>query len=217
MLDDLRAIDINDYAIGLGTSYSSGVYVDQESSSYLYPYVTKYTPMEFDESVLMMRAGGYGVRWLGDSGWEAGALARPQTLGFGSNASPSLDGLDDRGWTVEVGPTLGWRNDSIRVDWTVFADLLGHHDGTNQVLRLSRPFLFLKGYIVPELGLQPLRVGLRRLLLRSSADERRRCQPLCGHQRQRPVAGSSVGRPRRTALARDGQDRRRVARHRHYR
>ena len=82
MLDDLRAIDINDYAIGLGTSYSSGVYVDQESSSYLYPYVTKYTPMEFDESVLMMRAGGYGVRWLGDSGWEVGALARPQTLGY---------------------------------------------------------------------------------------------------------------------------------------
>ena len=153
VLDDLSAIDINDYGIGLGTSYSSGVYVDQESSSYLYPYVTKYTPMEFDESVLMMRAGGYGVRWLGDSGWEVGALARPQTLGYGSNSSPSLDGLDDRGWTLEVGPTLGWRRGSIRVDWTVFADLLGHHDGTNQLLRVSRPFLFLKGYIVPELGL----------------------------------------------------------------
>ena len=153
VLDDLRAIDINDYAIGLGASYSSGVYVDQESSSYLYPYVTKYTPMEFDESVLMMRAGGYGVRWLGDSGWEAGALARPQTLGFGANSSASLDGLDDRGWTVEVGPTLGWRSRSIRVDWTVYGDLLGHHGGTNQLLRLSRPFLFLKSYVVPELGL----------------------------------------------------------------
>jgi len=29
VLDELRAIDINDYAIGLGAAYSSGVYVDQ--------------------------------------------------------------------------------------------------------------------------------------------------------------------------------------------
>ena len=100
VLDDLRAIDINDYAIGLGAAYSSGVYVDQESSSYLYPYVTKYTPMEFDESVLMMRAGGYGVRWLGDSGWEAGALARPQRW-----ASARTRRLRSRGWMTAAGPS----------------------------------------------------------------------------------------------------------------
>jgi len=153
VLDDLRAIDINDYAIGLGTSHSDNLYVDQESSSYLYPYVTRFAPTQFDEGVLMTRAGGYGVRWLGDSGWEFGALGRPQNLGFASNASASLEGQDDRGWTIEVGPTLGWRGDSIRVDWTVYADLFGHHDGTNQILRFSRPFVFPKGYVVPELGL----------------------------------------------------------------
>jgi outer membrane protein len=151
LLDELRKIDINDYAIGLGVSTSDSIYVGEGTSSWIYPYVTRFSPSDFDNGILFQRARGYGVRWLNDD-WEAGAVARVQTLGFGANASAALDGLEDRGWTAEIGPTVGWRRWPVNVDWTALADLFSHHSGTNQVLRVSRPVLFEHGYVVPEIG-----------------------------------------------------------------
>jgi len=153
LLDELSAIDINDYAIGLGVSYGDSVYVGDDASSWVYPYVTKFSPEDFDTGVLFVRARGYGVRWLADAGWEIGGLARMQTLGFGANGSPKLDGLEDRGWTVEVAPTLGWRRWPVNIDWTAFVDLFRNHTGTNQLLRVSKSFVFQRGYVTPELGL----------------------------------------------------------------
>ncbi len=153
LLDELSAIDINDYAIGLGVSYGDSVYVGDEASSWVYPFVTKFSPADFDNGVLFSRARGYGVRWLADAGWEVGALARMQTLGFGANASQKLDGLEDRGWTVEIAPTLGWRRWPVNIDWTAFVDLFGNHSGTNQLLRFSKSWVFQRGYVTPELGL----------------------------------------------------------------
>jgi outer membrane protein len=151
LLDGLRAIDINDYAVGIGVSQTENIYVDADDSQTIYPYLTKLVPSALDDGVTFGRDGAYGVRWLSSSGFEIGALAKLQTLGYEASDSELYAGLADRAWTIEVGPTFGWRG-PVHVDWTAFVDLLRNHAGLNHMLRLSAPRTFPRGYLIPELG-----------------------------------------------------------------
>jgi outer membrane scaffolding protein for murein synthesis (MipA/OmpV family) len=152
LLDGLRAIDINDYAIGVGVSTTESIYAGAGDSQTIYPYLTRLRPSAFDDGVVFSRDAAYGVRWVsGDGNWEAGALAKLQTLGFEAADSELFTGLVDRAWTVEVGPTLGWRG-PVHVDWTAFVDLLRNHRGSNHAVRLSVPRQFPRGYVIPEVA-----------------------------------------------------------------
>ena len=151
LLDRLRAIDINDYAAGIGVSQTETIYVDSGDSQTIYPYLTKLVPSALDDGVTFGRDGAYGVRWLSNNGFEVGALAKLQTLGYEASDSELYSGLADRAWTVEVGPTFGWRG-PVHVDWTAFIDLLRNHGGSNHAVRLSVPRAFPRGYLIPEVG-----------------------------------------------------------------
>jgi outer membrane protein len=152
LLDGLRAIDINDYAIGVGVATTESIYADGGDSQTIYPYLTRLKPSAFDDGVVFSRDAAYGVRWVsGNSAWEVGALAKLQTLGYEATDSELYTGLVDRAWTVEVGPTLGWRG-PVHVDWTAFVDLLRNHQGSNHTVRLSVPRQFPRGYVIPEVA-----------------------------------------------------------------
>jgi outer membrane scaffolding protein for murein synthesis (MipA/OmpV family) len=151
LLDGLRAIDINDYAVGVGVSTTENIYVDSGDSQTVYPFLTKLVPSALDDGVTFGRDGAYGVRWLSKNGFEIGALGKLQTLGYEADDSPMFAGLADRAWTVEVGPTFGWRG-PVHVDWTAFVDLLRNQRGSNQLLRLSLPRAYPRGYLIPEVG-----------------------------------------------------------------
>ena len=151
LLDGLRAIDINDYAVGIGVSTTENIYVDAGNSQTIYPFLTKLTPSALDDGVTFGRDGAYGVRWLSNNGFEIGALGKLQTLGYEADDSPLFAGLADRAWTVEVGPTFGWRG-PVHIDWTAFVDLLRNQRGSNQLLRLSLPRAYPRGYLIPEIG-----------------------------------------------------------------
>jgi outer membrane protein len=152
LLDGLRAIDINDYAIGVGVSTTESIYAGAGDSQTIYPYLTRLRPSAFDDGVVFSRDAAYGVRWVsGDGAWEAGALAKLQTRGYEAADSELFTGLVDRAWTVEVGPTLGWRG-PVHVDWTAFVDLLRNHRGSNHAVRLSVPRQFPRGYVIPEVA-----------------------------------------------------------------
>jgi outer membrane scaffolding protein for murein synthesis (MipA/OmpV family) len=152
LLDGLRSIDINDYALGVGVSTTENIYAGAGDSQTVYPYLTRLRPSAFDDGVLFSRDAAYGVRWVSGNGvWEAGALAKLQTLGFEAADSELTTGLADRAWTIEVGPTLGWRG-PVHVDWTAFVDLLRNHRGSNHVVRLSVPREFPRGYVIPEVA-----------------------------------------------------------------
>lgn len=150
LLDGLRGIDINDYALGLGMSTNESIYAGGGSAQTLYPYLTRLRPSAFDDGVVFSRDAAYGVRWVSGNGvWETGALAKLQTLGFEADDAEIFAGLADRAWTVEVGPTLGWRG-PVHIDWTAFVDLLRNQRGSNHTVRLSVPRQFARGYVIPE-------------------------------------------------------------------
>jgi outer membrane scaffolding protein for murein synthesis (MipA/OmpV family) len=151
VLDGLRGIDINDYAIGLGVSTTENIYAGAGESRTVYPYLTRLRPSAFDDGVVFSRDGAYGVRWVSSGGWELGALARLQTLGYEAADSELFTGLADRAWTVEVAPTLGWRG-PVHVDWTGFVDLLRNHGGASNDVRLSVPRALPRGYLIPQIA-----------------------------------------------------------------
>ena len=151
LVEGLRSIDINDYAVGLGVSTTESIYVDAHDSQTIYPYFTKLVPSALNDGVTFGRDGAYGVRWLSKNGFEIGALAKLQTLGYEADDSPIFAGLADRAWTVEVGPTVGWRG-PVHLDWTAFVDLLRNHHGSSQMVRLSLPRAYPRGYLIPEIA-----------------------------------------------------------------
>ena len=55
LVENLRAIDINDYAVGFGVSTTESIYVDQEDSQTVYPFLTKLVPSALDDGVTFGR------------------------------------------------------------------------------------------------------------------------------------------------------------------
>jgi outer membrane protein len=150
----LLEFDLNDFAIGAGLATTESVYVGGKNSVTIYPAIASLFPGAFDDDLAFNRDGGYGLRWAPPSGLELGALIRFQSLGFESTDAPELNGLPDRPWTLEIGPTIGWRAWPVHVDYTAFVDLLRHHTGASHALRFSVPKRWERSYVIPEIALR---------------------------------------------------------------
>jgi outer membrane protein len=153
VLDYIRNYDLNDYAIGVAVSASQNPFVGGESSTFAYPYLTSFHDSSMTDDWLYFRGGGLGVRWVGKSGWEFGFGGRVQTLGFGGSDSAALIGVADRKWTIEVGPTIGWRGWPIHINLDLYAEVTDRHDGLVGELAFSWPLEYARGYIVPSVDI----------------------------------------------------------------
>ena len=108
VLDYVRNYDLNDYSLGLGISGSQGIYVEDTSSAFLYPYLTSFTNEAFTEDWLILSEGDLGMRLVKDDG-VLGFVGRIQTLSLNPDDDLSLLGLEQRRWTLEAGPVVGYR------------------------------------------------------------------------------------------------------------
>ncbi len=92
-----------------------------------------------------------GIRWVTDNGWELGAMGRVQTLGFGNLESDELLGVSDRKWTLELGPTIGWRGWPVHLNWTSYLEPTNRHGGVVSQLAFTYPIVWDRGYFVPSI------------------------------------------------------------------
>jgi len=152
VLDYVRDYDLNDYAFGVAFSTEQNPYVDAENGAIAFPYLTSFRDSAFTDDWFLIRDGGLGARWVNDSGWELGAIARVQTLGLGNNSPESLLGVTDRKWTIEMGPTIGWRGWPVHINWTAFLEPTDRHTGSISQLAFSLPFEWSRGYLIPLIG-----------------------------------------------------------------
>lgn len=150
LLDYIRNYDLNDYALGVSLSLGETPYVAAENSAFAYPYLTSFRDSAFTNDWILIREGNLGVRWVSDSGWELALMGRVQTLGLGSDDVPELRGLEDRKWTLELAPMVGYRGWPVHIDFKTYADILDRHGGLISELTLSLPFESSRGYIVPS-------------------------------------------------------------------
>ncbi|MCH8250198.1 MAG: MipA/OmpV family protein [Proteobacteria bacterium] len=153
LLDYLRDYDLNDYAIGVAVTGEQNPYSGSENGAYAYPYLTSFRDSVFTDDWFLIREGDLGVRWVSKSGWELGAVGRIQTLGLGNTKADDLLGIADRKWTLEVGPTIGWRGWPVHIYFKTYAEVSDRHEGLISQLALSLPMEWSRGYFVPSIEL----------------------------------------------------------------
>ncbi|MDJ0906135.1 MAG: MipA/OmpV family protein [Woeseiaceae bacterium] len=150
LMEFLRSYDMNDYSLGVAVSARQNPFIGGENSLFAYPYLTSFTHWSMTDGWILIRDGGYGIRWVSDNDWELGVIARPRTLGLGNSAAEELTGIADRKWTIEMGPTIGYRGWPVHINWTLWDELLGRHGGYVSDLSLALPIDLDRGFIVPR-------------------------------------------------------------------
>ena len=153
IMDYIRKYDLNDYAFGVALSVSQSPYLGSENSTFAYPMLTSFRDPAFTDTWLVLSDGDLGVRWVSEGGWELGVVGRIQTLGTGTSDAPELRGLDDRQWTVEIAPTIGWRAWPVHLNFRMYTEVLGRHDGLTSQLAFSLPREWARGFFIPTVEL----------------------------------------------------------------
>lgn len=148
-MDFLRSYDMNDYSLGVAVSTRQSPYIGGENAVFAYPYLTSFTHSSMTDGWLLVRDGGYGLRWVTDNDWELGVIARVRTLGLGNSDAEELVGIADRKWTIELGPTVGYRGWPIHINWTHWAEVTDRHGGFTSTLAFSYPIKTGRGFVVP--------------------------------------------------------------------
>ena len=150
-LDWIRNYDLNDYALGVSISGRQSPYIGGENSLIAYPYLTSFTHSSMTRDWFLIRDGGYGIRWVSESEWELGLIGRVSTLGLGNSGAEELIGIEDRKWALELGPTVGYRNWPVHINWTHWADIANRHGGYQSTIAFSYPIDFGRGFFVPRI------------------------------------------------------------------
>ena len=153
LMDYIRNYDLNDYALGVAFTGAQNPYIGSENDGFAYPYLTSFRDSTLTNDWILIRDGDLGVRWVGNEGWEIGAVGRVQTRGLGNNEANELLGIADRKWTLEVGPTIGWRRWPVHIYFKTYAEVSDRHDGVISELALALPIEWSRGYLVPSIQL----------------------------------------------------------------
>ena len=147
LLDYIRNTDLNDYALGVALSTSQNMYKGEEDGTYAYPYLTSFRDSAFTANWLVAGEGDLGIRRVSDGGWTFGVVGRIQTRGLASNAE--LPGVTERKWTLELAPTIGYRNWPLHINFKSYFEVLDRHNGQISQLAFSYPKEWARGYLIP--------------------------------------------------------------------
>ena len=150
-LDWIRNYDMNDYSLGVAVSARQSPYIGGENSLIAYPHLTSFTHSSMTSDWFLIRDGGYGIRWVSDSEWELGVIGRVSTLGLGNSDAEELVGIEDRKWALELGPTVGYRDWPVHINWTHWQDISNRHGGFQSTVAFSYPIDFERGFLVPRI------------------------------------------------------------------
>jgi outer membrane scaffolding protein for murein synthesis (MipA/OmpV family) len=153
LMDYIRNYDLNNFALGLAVTTSQSPYVDDDNSTWGYPYLSSFRNAAFTDDWLLIGDGDLGARWVSDSGWVLGAVGRFNAGGFGNTESEELQGLEERQWTVEFGPLIGWRGWPLHLEYKLYMDALNRADGLKGEFTVSFPTEYSWGYVVPYVKL----------------------------------------------------------------
>ena len=156
IMDHIRNYDLNDFALGMKVSVSQNPYTSAQNSVIVYPYLTSFNPVEFTNDWLVFDGGDLGIRKVTTNHWQFGVIGRIETLGFGSEKTEELLGLDDRQWTIEMAPFVGYRGWPVHLKYKIYKEISGRHGGLSQEFGLAYPVSRNWGYIIPSVAISHL-------------------------------------------------------------
>ncbi len=153
LMDYIRNYDLNNYALGVAVTTSQSVYVGDDNSTWGYPYLSSFRNAAFSDDWLLVNDGDLGARWVSANGWVLGAVGRMNAGGFGNTEAEELGGLEERQWTVEAGPLIGWRGWPLHLEYKLYMDAFNRVNGLKGEFTLSFPTERSWGYLVPYVKL----------------------------------------------------------------
>jgi outer membrane protein len=153
ILDYIRNYDLNDYSLGVAVSVGQSPYVGTPNSTIVYPYLTSFTHSAFTDDWLLLRDENLGFRYITDSQWEFGVVGRFQGLGANIPIDGELAGVDEKDWTIEAGPLIGYRAWPINLQFRTYWEMPNKHDGLTSELEFSYPINYDRGFFVPAVRL----------------------------------------------------------------
>ena len=151
VMDLIRSYDLNDYSLGVAFTAAANPYVGSETAHFAYPYLTSFRDSSFTRDWFLISEGDVGIRYVTKNDWEFGVVGRVQTLGLGSNDAPELRGLNDRTWSIEMAPMIGWRGWPVHIRFKTYFEVLGRHGGNTSQLAFSLPKEYERGFIIPSI------------------------------------------------------------------
>lgn len=156
MLEQLRSTDLNDYAFGFTLSAAASPYLGADSSVVAYPYLTSFNDSTLTDDWLLIRGENIGVRFVTESDWEYGIVARVQTIGSGSGAVPDRPLVELRPWSLETGLMAGWRGWPVQFQLRSYVEVPNRHSGSTTEFELAWPVELERGFVVPTMTLKHL-------------------------------------------------------------
>ena len=177
LLDYLRAYDLNDYSLGLAVTTSESPYSGASNSDIAYPYLTSFNDSSLTSDWFLISEGNLGLRWAPPESWEIGIVGRVNMLGLGTDDIPELEGLNDRNWTLEVAPMIGWRGWPVHVNFRTYFEILDRHSGTTSELIFRLPRRYNRGFLIPSVRAVYQSSGYNAYYYGVSTDESRPDRP----------------------------------------
>jgi len=95
-----------------------------------------------------------GHRLLLGQGWSIGPVVQPRFDGFDEGDSPSLDGMDDRDWSVDAGISVSWLTKIGLFGLSGVTDMLGKHKGQELEFSYTAPFNWGGFDFIPSAGMR---------------------------------------------------------------
>jgi len=119
----------------------------------VYPYLTSFTHSAFTDDWLLLRDENIGLRYITDSQWEFGLVGRFQGMGSNIPIDGELAGVDEKDWTIEAGPLIGYRAWPVNLQFRTYWEMPNKHDGLTSELEFSYPINLDRGFFVPTMRL----------------------------------------------------------------
>lgn len=150
ILDGIRQLDLNNYALGMNVYQSTSPYDGIEDFVVVFPAPTQFEPAFVTDETFFIRDGDFGLRTRLGEHWDIGGILAILSLGYGSGQSEALAGMSRRDWTIHGGVTIGRNLGDYRFDFGARTDLLGEHGGQELEFKLARIFARGSHYFLPQ-------------------------------------------------------------------
>ncbi len=134
--------------LGAGLRYSTQPYTDVDEDFNAVPLIIgRYKDFYSDGTSF-----GYIFRELKQANLELSAVLKPRFMGYHSDDSATLAGMEDREWSLDGGLRVAWDNDYFLLKLTGLADLTNEHQG-QEFSAVASKELFA-GLITPRVGVK---------------------------------------------------------------
>ena len=120
MIDDYQG-----WIYGLGALYATSPYEGADNDVWPVPIIFGRHEQFYADGT----SAGFIFSELEDPNLDFSAVLQPRFMGYDSDDSDTLAGMEDRDWSLDGGLRARWSNKHFRLIATGLADLSGNHEG----------------------------------------------------------------------------------------